>query len=74
MAQYCYGRSADTDREKTSKLIQKGLQWNSEVLGFFGYHQEAAEDVGVYPEEDFDQLKAAIIQVWHQRTAETNFL
>ncbi len=42
--------------------------------GSFGYHQEAAEDVGVYPEEDFDQLKAAILQVWRQRTAETNFL
>jgi hypothetical protein len=74
LAQYCYGRSADTDREKTSKLIQKGLQWSSEVLGFLWLHQEAPEDVGVYPEEDFYQLKAAILQVWHQRTAETNFL
>ncbi len=38
---------------KTSKLIPKGLQWSSGGLDPFGYHQEAAEDVGVYSEEDF---------------------
>ncbi len=42
---------------KTSKLIPKVCSGALEAWGPFGYHQEAAEDVGVYSEEDFGRCQ-----------------
>ncbi len=57
LAQYRYRHSAVTDREKFQNWLQKGCSGALEGCGCFDYHQEAAEDVGVDPEEDFGRCQ-----------------
>ncbi len=45
------------DTQKFQNWLQKGCSGALEGWGCFGYHQEAAEDVGVDPEEDFGRCQ-----------------